>query len=174
MATHYGTLSEANDYFNTRLHSDLWEGTDPAERTKALYSATRAIDRLDFAGEKAAAYTYRQGLTNPNQPSATELLAIQAAGITQTLEFPRGADSTVPEDIEIACYELAYALLDGKDPQFELENLAMISQGYSAVRNTADRGYAQEHLLAGIPSTSAWSYLKPYLRENKEIRVVRL
>ena len=49
---------------------------------------------------------------------------------SQELEFPRGADTEVPEAIRRACYEIAHTLLDGKDPELELENLGIVSQGY--------------------------------------------
>jgi hypothetical protein len=61
---------------------------------------------------------------------------IRAAEAEQALEFPRGEDTEVSEAIRIACYEIAHSLLDGKDPEIELENLGMVSQGYESVRTT--------------------------------------
>lgn len=171
---YYGTLNGAQDYFATRLHSELWDTVSLDDREKAMHTATRAIDNLSYVGEKNAAYVQRQLAANPNCPTAAELLAIQEAGETQELKFPRGTDTTVPTDIEYACYEIAFSLVDGRDPQEDLEDLATISQGYSAVRRTRDRSFSHEHILAGIPSLQAWNYIRPYLRDSKNIRVNRV
>ena len=63
------------------------------------------------------------------------------AEASQPLEFPRGADTVVPEAIRRAEYELAFSLLDGVDPQMELENLSVTAQGYAEVRTH----YRAEH-----------------------------
>lgn len=144
----YATLSEANAYFATRLHSGLWTETPPADRNAALADATRRIDRLNFAGEKAVD--------------------------TQELQFPRGTDSSVPGDIKIACYEIAFALLDGVDPERETQDLGVVSQGYSSVRTTYDRSLVQEHFANGIPSIMAWRYLTPFLRDNRSVLLSRV
>jgi len=49
----YGTIVLADTYFGERLNSEVWEDAVPADRTKALIMATRAIDRLNFVGEMA-------------------------------------------------------------------------------------------------------------------------
>lgn len=170
----YGSIGGAQEYFSTRLHSDLWDTVSLEDRQKALHSATRRIDRLSFVGEKHTAYLERQNSDDPKNPTESELEAIIAAGATQELKFPRGKDTVVPKDIEIACYEIAFALLDGKDPEKDLEDLATISQGYSSVRRTRDRSFVHEHLNAGIPSHLAWSFLKPYLRDSQNLRVNRV
>lgn len=164
----YATLQEAEEYFSTRLHSRLWETSAPADRTAALVTATRQIDRLNFTGLKNAAWAARQANCD-----ATDLEII-TAGAAQELEFPRGRDTAVPNDIKIACMEIAYNLLDGRDPQEELEALTVTSQGFSSVRNNNNRDFLQEHLQAGIVSTLAWAYLRPYLREEKSIKVSRV
>lgn len=172
--TFYGTLSEAQDYFESRLHSELWDESSVQDRQKAMATATRMIDQLSFVGEKATAYAERQNADDPDCPTSDELTAIRAAGLTQELEFPRGTDTDVPTEIEHACYELAFSMLDGRSAEKELEDLATISQGYSAVRRTRDRSFAHEHLLAGIPSQLAWGFLRPYLRDSKNLRMNRV
>lgn len=169
----YVTLQEAQDYFETRLHSEPWDTYSVQDRNKALATATRQIDRLNFAGEKHAAYEYRESL-NTNLYTKAQEKAIAEAGLTQTLQFPRGSDTEVPNDIKIACMEIAFELLDGKDPEKELENLATISQGFSSIRNTQDRSFVHEHLNAGIVSALAWRYLRPYLRDGFDIKISRV
>jgi hypothetical protein len=103
---YYGTLDEANEYFDHKLAATAW-GTDADKQARALWAATQIIDTLNFKGA--------------------------VAGPAQPREFPRGADTDVPQDIRTACYDMAYDLLDGKDPEIELENLGITSQAYSSV-----------------------------------------
>ena len=150
----YDTITNADTYFGTRLHVLVWAESTNADKTKALAEASARIDRLRFKGAMVAS--------------------------DQDRSFPRyyGDDpdgtETVPDDIKIACYECAYALLDGVDPELELENLAVSSQGISSVRNTYARGEVPEHFAAGIPSAFAWRYLKPYIACGNIVRIRRV
>lgn len=169
MPTAYVTIQEAEDYFAFRLHETAWSQATPAERTAALIDATRIIDNLNFKGNKAVVYT----LLAANE-DATDA-QIRAAAATQDLEFPRGADTEVPERIKWACYEIAYALLDGVDPQYELENMSMNDHGIGAVRASYNRNQEPlEHFMNGVPSSTAWSYLKPFLRDDRRRRLTRV
>lgn len=134
----YATSVEAQTYFDGRLNTDAWDDATSANKTKALSMATTLIDRLNFRGEKADS--------------------------TQENQFPRGDDTVVPSDIKNACAEIALALLDGVDPELEFDNLRMKSQAYGVVRSTYESDRAPEHYVAGIPSSLAWRFLKPYLR----------
>ena len=143
---YYGTLEEAQQYFDMRLHEYAWSDAVVADRPKALWAATQIIDTLNFKGYKASTWATLQSLGLKTLPSSTvacglsaELQQIRDAEASQPLEFPRGNDTEVPEAIRRACYEIAYSLLDGKDPELELENLGITSQGYSSVRTTYNR-----------------------------------
>ena len=162
----YATLSEAQTYFESRLHSGLWDNSSVIDRTKALVEATAAIDRLRFAGVRHTVYEVIVADGDEN--------AQLAAVLDQDLEFPRGSDTEIPQDIKDACCEEAFSRLDGKDPDEELENLAVVSQGYSSVRTTYDRTFTQEHLNAGIVSSRAWRYLKPYLLQARDVKIHRV
>jgi len=144
----YITRADADTYFSNRLQADAWEDASDADKDKGLNMATLAIDRLNFLNEKASE--------------------------SQENQFPRGSDTTVPLDIQYACAEIAKALLDGVDPEIEYENLTMQSQGYANVRSTYDRTQPPEHIVAGIPSITAWRYLKPYLRNGKVFNMGRI
>ena len=169
----YGTVARANDYFGTRLHSELWDATSHPDKTKSLKMATMSIDHLNFAGEKHEAFLVRKGF---DTVCLTEIqqIAIWDAGKTQCLEFPRGSDIFIPRDIELACYDLAFTLLDGVDPEIEFQNQSTISEGFASVRDTKDRSFVQEHIHAGIPSLSAWSRLRRYLRDVGSIQLSRV
>lgn len=154
MTTAYDTYINADIYFANRLHTLAWDEAASTEKTIALTEATQRIDRLRFSGTMV--------------------------DDDQDLEFPRyygddvEGDEIVPDDIKIACYELAFALLDGVDPDFELENLAVVSQGYSSVRIAKSSMIPQDHIAAGIPSATAWRHLMPYLASDRSIRVYRV
>ena len=167
--TYYGDIDDANEYFAARLHELAWSEAEPTDWPKALWAATQIIDTLNYKGNKATVHTL---LTN--NPDATEE-EIRAAEAEQPLEFPRGNDTEVPEAILRACFEIAHSLLDGKDPEIELENLGVISQGYSSVRTTYQRSQVPiEHLINGVPNAMAWRLIRPFLRDGDAIKVSRV
>ena len=145
----YATIVEAQAYFDGRLNTGPWDDADPADQDKALIMATMTcIERLNFRGEKTDS--------------------------DQALQFPRGNDTDYPQDIKNACAEIALALLDGVDPELEFDNLRMKSQAYGVVRSTYDSDRAPEHYVAGIPSSIAWRFLKPYLRNVFTVNLNRV
>ena len=164
----YATVSDADTYFGTRLHNQLWLGSNPVEKLAALTEASEMIDQLNYIGHKHTVWTLYEANSCPTDAQ------IKTASESQALQFPRGSDTEVPEDIKIACYEIAYVLLDGFDIEAEKENLNVVSQGFGNVRATYDRGYVQEHLHAGIPSSRAWTRLKKYVRNTSDIRINRV
>jgi hypothetical protein len=167
--TYYGTLIEADSYFGARLHESAWFDADPADRPKALWAATQIIDTLNFKGQKNPVYVLLQ--QNPQATSEQ----IRAAEASQVLEFPRDADTEVPEAIRQACYEIAHSLLDGKDPELELEALGIASQGYSSVKTTYAREQVPiEHIVNGVPNAMAWRLLRPFLRDADGIKFSRI
>lgn len=143
----YATVSEANTYFSERLRTDAWDDADSDDRLKALKQSTRAIERLNFAGDKADE--------------------------DQELQFPRGDDTVVPQDIKDACCELALALLDDVDPNLEMENLGRTRQYMGDARTERDTSFAHDHIRAGIPSIQAWMLLAPYLRDPRILELDR-
>lgn len=162
----YGSLNGATTYFTTRLHGSLWAASSVADQTAALTEASQAIDRLRFIGVKHSVFVVAE--------AGGDADAQLAAVLDQDAEFPRGSDEDVPTDIVHACYEEAFSRLDGKSPDEELEDLAVVAQGYSSVRTTYDRTFAQEHLNAGIVSPRAWRFLKPYLGESRDFKISRV
>ena len=166
---YYGTLNEANEYFENRLHEEAWFGSPAIDRPKALLRATQTIDALNYKGNKHTVWELLE-----EDPDATDA-EIREAETEQVLEFPRGGDTVEPLIIDIACYECAYALLDGIDPDAELEQLAVVSQGVASLRTTYNRSQQPiEHLLHGIPSATAWRYIKPFLRDGYQVKLSRV
>lgn len=145
--TPYITIADATIYFSERLHTEVWDEASNTDRLKALIMATRTIDKLNFIGDKTDS--------------------------AQTLQFPRGGDSNVPDAIKEATCEVALRLLDGIDIDMEIENVRTNSSGISSVNNTYDARVVPEYVLAGVPSPTAWHLLKPYLRDARELSVTR-
>lgn len=149
----YDTYVNADTYFINRLYVQDWTDSSSATKTKALTEASQRIDRLRFRGEKV--------------------------DDDQDLEFPRyygdEADGTeeIPDDIKIACYELALALIQERDPEIELENLVVLKRSFANVSTTYRDDAVSEHIASGISSILAWQYLKPYLAYCKIINVYR-
>lgn len=146
--TYYGTLIAAETYFSYRLNSDAWDDALVSDREAALIQATRAIDKLNYENEK-----YEDD---------------------QVLQFPRGDDGTIPIEIEYACYEIVIKLLEGHDNEIEAQSMGVLTETYTGVRTTYQSGYANEHIRAGIPSVEAWEYLKPYLRDQRGVELLRV
>jgi len=180
---YYGTLSDANTYFSNRLHSEGWSDSAAADRPKALTEATRIIDSLNYKGVKHTVWlvmyeadpaktgNYSKIIVFDDMPSRD---AIIAADADQELEFPRGQDESVPTEIEWACYEIALALLEGFDPEDAVDRLNVVRQSYAAVRTTYDNSSdAMEYLVYGIPTARVWRWLKPFLTDDRVIRMSR-
>ena len=178
----YGSVAEATDYFANRLHEHAWTGAVPTDRPKALIAATRIIDYLNFKGERAVVSTLLvdSGCTACDASGALAEGCVtkdqlQASRLTQPLEFPRGSDTEVPEDIRRACYEIAHSLLDDKDPELELENLGITSHGFASVRTSYSRSHVPiEHLINMVPNAMAWRLLKPFIRDDDAVKLRRM
>ena len=146
---HYGTILGGDAYFQDRLKRSSWEDSTNADKRRALMQATHAIERLNFQGDKNSA--------------------------TQTLQFPRGSDTTIPVEIDYATYELAYQLLDGVDPDSEIDRMRVQSNKYADIETEYNfSGGVPIYVMAGIPSFQAWAFLTPYLRDHSKVLIMRV
>lgn len=144
----YLTVAEAQEYFdNYRLITSAWDNASLEEQGKALNIGTRQIDALSYDGDKA--------------------------DDSQELQFPRGSDTEVPQDIKDACAECAYSILDGVEVEYEYDNLRSQSMGFANVRSSSSKDFLPEYKLAGIPSYIAWNLLVSYLRNNDSVTIMR-
>jgi hypothetical protein len=172
--TYYGTLDDADTYFAVRLNESAWTQADSTDRPKALWAATLIIDTLNYKGHKAAVWQYLQTLPCL-WPTPEQRQGVRAAEASQQHEFPRGSDTEVPQAIETATYEMAHTLLDGVDPELELQNLGIISHGYGSARTMFDRDLVPvEHLVNGVPNSYAWRLIRPFLRDDQAMRLFRV
>jgi len=144
----YLTIIEAQQYFNERLDTDAWDYADDTDKTKALAMATKAIDRLNFIGDKTDE--------------------------SQELQFPRGGDAIIPTAINNACCEITISLLEGINSSAEIDDIRVISARFDNVSTTYNGKIAQEYVVAGIPSAIAWQLLVPYLRDTQKVSIDRV
>lgn len=148
----YGSNTEGDTYFQTRLYTADWDEATEDQRTRACLEATSRIDQLRFKGKKTDA--------------------------DQENEWPRTNTvfdtDEIPDRIKHAQFEIAQALLGGADPDANYENLAAVAEGYSSARTTYSRRHVPEHFTAGIPSVTAWQYLKPLLVDPRRLRIKRV
>ncbi len=144
--TAYTTTDAADLYFDTHVSATAWDDATETEKVRALAHATRLIERLNFIGEKA----------DPDQ----------------TLQFPRGTDTAIPEDVKAACCELALALLDETNLESEYSALLVEQTTHESTKTVYNRKAVPTHILAGIVSIEAWRYLIPYLRHISTVSLV--
>lgn len=145
----YMTVDEANTYvFENKLDSYPWDNVTDTQKGIALNLAAEAINRLSFKGSRTVT--------------------------GQTHEFPRGGDTSFPAAIEKACAEIAFALIDGRNPEYDYESLRVSQDKVSGVEITSEVDVAQPHIAAGIPSATAWNMLTPYLRNIDTGRLERV
>lgn len=143
----YCTLEEGETFIASEVLSDPWTLATDVQRLTALRAASRMVDRLPFARDKADS--------------------------SQFLEFPRGDDTEVPAAVKQATFYCALRLLDGYDPEIEGESSHITSQTYSGVRSGFDPGRIPEHVYMGIPSIRAYHLLCPYLRDLRALNLYR-
>ena len=140
-------IDDANDYFSLRLHSDPWDEASEQDQTKALTMATKIINKFAYIGDKTS--------------------------LTQENEFPRDEETEVPTEIKEACCEIALKLLDEVDPDMEIENLNKVQSMFVNVRNNYDKSFIPSHKAVGVPSAQAWQLMLPYLRDSRDVFVIR-
>lgn len=180
----YSTLAEAELYFSTRLDSDAWDNAHQKDKIKSLIMATRDIDRLNFFGVKLDS---NQPLEFPRKHNiyrqAHSEITFGATVDDVTSDDPYNNVSqsnctrqsiSIPDDIKIACCEIAIKYLEGVEIEEEMKNLTIDTQRFSAVHESYSRVGTIEAYRAGINSTKAWTYLKPYLNDPLELRLTRV
>ena len=155
-ANSYVTLAEANTYFETVPSSTTWDDKSDDAKNRALISATRWIDTLNFLGDRCDEGQALKWPRNNYDVDDVEL-----------------ACSKIPNNIKYAQYELARALANdtdaitgsvGTDGNFEEVKLGDIqvkyntnSQGTGTVNNVFDvypwlQSYLGAYALGGSAS----------------------
>ena len=139
----YGTLAAANTYMNARLGAESWSVADATNKSKALVSATRFVDRQNWQSQKVDIAT------------------------PQALEFPRTglidkdgiavSELAVPVLVEEATYEMALSILADAtvtDNASAGSNVKLVKAGTAEVRffrqTTGSKLPTAAHELIGL------------------------
>lgn len=97
-ANSYVTLAEANTYFETVPESSTWDNKTDDQKNRALITATRWIDSLNFYGDRC---NEDQALKWPRNNYDYDQVELEC--------------STIPNEIKYATFELARALANDTD-----------------------------------------------------------
>ena len=140
----YITLDEAQQYFDERFNSEVWIEAADEDKQKALITASKRIDRLNFIGEKAV-----RG---------------------QEMEFPRtfcAVDAAaVPTDVKEAVCEEAIELLAHSG------SVHLINQelGIQSVSLGGGSVSYKDIKLGGLLSKEAYKLVSKWLQKGFDIK----
>lgn len=90
-AGYYRSIDDANAYFANQLFATDWTGASDVSKQQGLLAAARAIDSLQFKGEKVPVFDLLDADANAPQAS------VEAAEAEQTKEWPRDGDFFAPD-----------------------------------------------------------------------------
>ncbi|MDI3528708.1 MAG: hypothetical protein PWQ23_527 [Thermoanaerobacter sp.] len=152
----YVTIDEAEQYFSERLYTDEWDNADTATKEKALLTACRRIERLQFKGIKADPDT--QVLQFPRALPAVGMPLYpreRQFNFDYTLAYI--VQDKVPEEVKAAQCEEALALLKyGNSTRAKLQEQNVVQVDFGNV--------SEEYKgLGKLYSKEAYELLKPYI-----------
>lgn len=79
-----------------------------------------------------------------------------------------------PQDVINATSEIALKLLEGVDPDEELEQSRIKSQTFDRIKQVNKENETPLHVIAGVPSATAFRLLSKYLPNPNVIRLDRV
>jgi len=160
-ANSYVTLADADTYFETVPDSSTWTSKTTDQKNRALISATRWIDSLNFYGDRC-----------------TETQALKWPRDSYTVDGIDLACTLIPAPVKVATYELARALANDTDA-------ITGSTGTTGIYDEVELGelrvkYKQSSTTSGVINNVfdvyPWlqSYLGPYCMGGAGNHAVRL
>lgn len=176
---YYGSATDGDTFFSTRLRADCWTNASPTDKVKSLREASSLIDRLNFAGQKADAnqlLQFPRANVFATDPSESIIdYDIYGNLINPSQQIPDSYDTQIPQDIITATYLIALQLLNGYDPDAQGRQQTVVEHRYGGIAGTRyDKSVIPEWQLAGIPSKTAWDYLRPYMLDPNSIVLTRV
>jgi hypothetical protein len=187
----YASRVQAQMYFDGHLGTRAWDRASPMDQNKSLIQATTAIDKLRFRGEKWSRtqllefprkyedrnwwwlYTGLLNLTYFDEILIYEYPNLYVKQPTNCVFVP-GATPPIPTNIMYATAETALQFLAGRDPEKEAREIFLEEQHFTTIRTKRDIKVVDEWTLAGIPSVTAWNFIKPYLADPLAIDLCRV
>lgn len=115
-------------------------------------------------------------LDSNDEDRTTALL--QAEGIVKNLAVPlfeelETYNYTVPIDVKGAVAEIALRLLEGVDPEEELDAVQASRLTFDKVSRSNKAMEIPLHILAGVPSYKAFTVLQQYIPNPTTVRLFR-
>ncbi|ADQ04402.1 hypothetical protein Calow_0834 [Caldicellulosiruptor owensensis OL] len=154
----YVDIEFADSYFSERLYADEWDNADTATKEKALITACKRIERLQFKGLKV---DETQILSFPRMfPSVSAPINRERSF---NLDFGIGfvVQEEVPNEVKWAQCEEALALLKyGNNTRTRLQEQGVIRVDFGSVSEEYERAGKGVNKLF---SNEAYELLKPYL-----------
>jgi hypothetical protein len=142
--SNYNTLAEVDALLKKTIYYNDWKLF--VDKEAAIYMATNIIDQLKYSGSK----------TDSEQEN----------------EFPRDDNVEVPEVVKRAHALIASAISRGADPELDYEAKDVTSTAFSSMRTTR-KNEKEDHVVAGVPSVTAWRLLLPYLEHDLSLVLTR-
>jgi hypothetical protein len=155
-------LSDMADYTITRTTVEIQQPTPTV-----LYST---LEDADFYLESVL---NTEAWDLSNDKLRTKALG-QATKIIQSLNVPTFVSyNEVPDDIKAATVEIALKLLDGVDPEAEYKAATVKSMSFDKISQTNMVKEVPLHIIAGVPSVSAFNILRRYMPDLTTVRLAR-
>tara|TARA_A100001011_G_C13962073_1_gene695697 strand:+ start:121 stop:660 length:540 start_codon:yes stop_codon:yes gene_type:complete len=165
----YSSISNADEYFVTRLSSSVWTSADEPTKQSALVTATSQLDRLQFIGEPA---TQTQALSWPRDfvpvPDPSGIYWGQELRLREHYE----PSNAIPKRILEALYEVCFLLLTDntltEDPSLrQFEELEVPGVVKLVINNNALPRLFNKNVRTLIdPYMKARNFAVPVLRAN--------
>lgn len=153
----YVDISYADSYFAGRLYTDEWDNADIATKEKALITACRRIERLQFKGIKAD--PENQILQFPRALPSVGMPLYPSEKRFNNLDYTLRyiVQDKVPDEVKAAQCEEALALLKyGNSTRAKLQEQNVVQVDFGSV--------SEEYKgLGKLFSKEAYELLKPYL-----------
>jgi hypothetical protein len=136
----YGSIAEADAYFEYNDFDETWANYTNSQKTKALTRATVLIDRLPLVGRR---YEHDQ---------ANEFPRIKCWGFrTDYFDLATSGGVVIPDEVKEACYIQAKWLLDtANNCTIKALEMGITSISAGKTSQTIDMLYAPMNLTYGL------------------------
>ena len=155
----YCTLSEANTYHESRLHTDSWDDADDDTRNKALASATRLLDsHIAWNGYPTS---ISQGLQWPR------------SGLYDAFDELIG-EAEIPQELKNATAEFARLLIDS-DLTEDLSTEGIGGVGLGPIKVDFSQSGQKRKVIPDIikEMLDLWIYDLPFEESGSTVNLVR-
>lgn len=148
----YITITEADEYFSGRLHSEQWFAADATTKEIALTQAGRVIDRLPLKGrpvELGQEHAFPRAYISEGAPLSEHTFELYSGWYVQT---------DIPDAVKWAVCEEALTLMEETGERAELIQAGVASFSIGDLSETY-----RPNAMRGLHSLEAQEYMRPYI-----------